>query len=310
MPQEVPHSPAWSLCRIVGSPARMASRRARASCVPTSSPSPGGPKPRTARTGRDQAAAGHCRFLRSRLAREDGSAAPCTLRTGPRVGRRRRPGTPRTDTRCPQRKRFSHPRERPRTAPPERPASPAALPARTRRAQRLCHRPPRRPRPRRHRNSAALGSSPRSAPVPPQLRSRPGRIAGTCRCRPCGPGPPLPMAAVRALRRVSACSAARWPAGIAGRWRRQRWARSAPLGGAGRRRGRRGEEPGGPGARAGAKGRSAACRRLPGTGGALPAPPPGSAPAPRPDGPPRLCGNGAAPSQLAPPLITGAVRSG
>lgn len=187
MPQEVPHSPAWSLCRIVGSPARMASRRARASCVPTSSPNPGGPKPRTARTGRDQAAAGHCRFLRSRLAREDGSAAPCTLRTGPRVGRRHRPGTPRTDTRCPQRKRFSHPRERPRTAPPERPASPAALPARTRRAQRLCHRPRDGPGP------DGTATPPRSAPARGPLPSRPNFAAGRA-------GSQVPAGAVRAGR--------------------------------------------------------------------------------------------------------------
>lgn len=66
-------------------------------------------------------------------------------------------------------------------------------------------------------------------------RAIPGRAARTCRCRPCGPGPPLPMAAVRALRRQCLLPGplGRGPAGIAGR--RQRSARlgAAGLGAAG-----------------------------------------------------------------------------
>lgn len=96
-------------------------------------------------------------------------------------------------------------------------------------------------------------------------RAIPGRAARTCRCRPCGPGPPLPMAAVRALRRQCLLPGplGRGPAGIAGR--RQRSARLGSERRGWARRGRRGAEPGGPGARAGAKGRSAACRH-PATG--------------------------------------------
>lgn len=255
--------------------------------------------------GKGLTAAGHCRCLRGRLARADGSSSPCTLRTGPRVGHRHRPGTPRTETRCPQRKRFSlpagvprFPRSAPRTdkpgtaAPPPAPATAPTPTAPQLRRARL--RPEVRSRPAP--TSQPAGPDRRYLPVP---SVRAGAAAAHGR-RPCAPqdqrllrGPLRPWAGWH--RRAAA------PAALGSvRSARRGW---AAAGAAGRGAGR----PRCPRRREGAQRRLPPPpryrRRAPGR-------PPGSAPAARPDGPARLCGNGAAPSQLSPLLITGAVRSG